>query len=204
MRRQKHRLTGIERRLKERGWKAVAGVDEAGRGPLAGPVVAGAVILKTHDFSSVIDDSKRLTKSSRERAYDEIFEKGVVGIGIADEKVIDEVNIYQATRRAMSQAVSNLNALPDYIIIDGNIKLDSNHPQKSIVRGDSKSISIAAASIVAKVTRDRIMDELHELYPQYGFKQHKGYPTKSHKAALALHGPCPIHRRTFRPVKDLC
>jgi ribonuclease HII len=176
-------------------------VDEAGRGPLAGPVVASAVILKSFRFKERIDDSKKLSKDRRERACREIFEKAFVGIGVVDEKLIDEMNIYQATKLAMEKALATLDVPPDFVLIDGTIRLDTSHPQLSIVSGDSKSLSIAAASIVAKVTRDGLMCEYDGLYPVYGFKEHKGYPTKRHKAALSLHGPSPIHRRTYAPVK---
>lgn len=176
-------------------------MDEAGRGPLAGPVVAGAVIIKSFDFKERIDDSKKLTARRRERAYLEILKKAVVGIGIVDEKTIDDINIYQATKKAMLMAISNLEIPPDYVIVDGNMKVSTKCPLKCIVGGDSKSISIAAASIIAKVTRDRIMVDYDKLYPQYGFIRHKGYGTKSHIEALKSHGPCPIHRFSFKPVK---
>lgn len=192
-----------ELRLSNFGYKSIAGVDEAGRGPLAGPVVAGAVILKSYKFLADIDDSKKLSDKKRRVAYKEILKKAFVGVGIVDEKVIDEVNIYQATIRAMQAAIQNLEVPPDYIIVDGRVKLATNPPMKCIVRGDTLSLSIAAASIIAKVTRDNIMQSYHEQYPQYGFSRHKGYPTKAHKKALRIHGPSPIHRFSFRPVKEL-
>jgi len=170
---------------------------------LAGPVVAGAVILKDFSFKARIDDSKKLTPKMRERAYDEIFSKAIVGIGMADEKVIDEINIYKATIRAMEEALSKLSTPPDFIIVDGRVNLPAKCPVKCIIRGDSLSMSIAAASIVAKVTRDRIMKEYDKTFPQYGFARHKGYPTKAHKKALADNGVSPIHRKTFGPVKSL-
>jgi ribonuclease HII len=176
-------------------------VDEAGRGPLAGPVVAGAVIIKDFGFKERIDDSKKLTASKREKAYREILTKSVVGIGIVDEKMIDEINIYQATKKAMQMAISNLKIPPDYVIVDGNMKIATKCPLKCIIGGDSKSLSIAAASIIAKVTRDKIMVEYDKVYPQYGFARHKGYGTKAHKEALIDQGPCPIHRFSFHPVK---
>jgi ribonuclease HII len=169
---------------------------------LAGPVVAGAVILKTFDFTSEIDDSKKLSPGKRDKAYLEILKNCHVGVGIIDEATIDSINIYRATIRAMEAALAQLKPTPDYVIVDGRMKLTAGCPVKSIVKGDSKSLSIAAASIVAKVTRDRIMEGYHQRYPQYGFKKHKGYPTKSHKAALEEHGPSPIHRRSFRPVME--
>jgi len=180
----------------------IAGVDEAGRGPLAGPVVASAVILKRFDFTARVDDSKKLSPAAREKAYSEIYEKAFVGLGIVDEKVIDEINIYQATRRAMEQAIASLNVRPEYILVDGRINLATPCPHVCIVRGDSKSLSIGAASIVAKVTRDRLMREYDALYPVYGFKDHKGYPTRRHKQALTRHGPSPIHRFTYAPVRE--
>jgi len=175
-------------------------VDEAGRGPLAGPVVAAAVILKTFDFKERIDDSKKLSALKREKAYREIVKKAFVGVGIIDEKTIDRINIYQATRAAMHSALSNLTAKPEYVIVDGRMKLATSCPIKCIPGGDAKSMSIAAASIIAKVTRDRIMVEYDNIYPQYGFAKHKGYGTKRHIAALNEHGPSQIHRKTFRPV----
>ena len=168
---------------------------------MAGPVVAAAVILKTFFFKERIDDSKKLSAKYREKAYGEIIRKSVVGVGIVDEKTIDKINIYQATIRAMRMAIANLETPPEYVIVDGNMKIAAKCPVKCIVRGDSKSLSIAAASIIAKVTRDRIMSEYDNIYPQYGFARHKGYGTKSHMAAIKDHGPSPIHRRSFHPIK---
>jgi len=196
------RLLSHERRLSKSGYKLIAGVDEAGRGPLAGPVVAGAVILKAVDFTCEIDDSKKLSPKKREEAYLQILERSHVGVGIVDEKIIDSINIYQATIKAMRMALDDLGVLPDYVIVDGRMRLPTNCPMRSIVGGDSKSLSIAAASIIAKVTRDRIMEKYHEIYPQYGFLRHKGYPTRAHKRALVEHGISPIHRLSFRPVMD--
>ena len=161
------------------------------------------MILKNFDFKNEINDSKKLSAVKRERAYKEIFEKAIVGIGIVDEKTIDEINIYQATRRAMEMAVANLDIPPEYVIVDGNMKVRTKCPVKCIVKGDARSLSIAAASIIAKVTRDSIMHAYDSDYPVYGFSKHKGYPTQFHKAALKIHGPSPIHRRSFRPVKEL-
>ena len=192
-----------EKRLNSQGLKLIAGIDEAGRGPLAGPVVAGAVILKDFDFKEDIDDSKKLSPKKRERAYREILEKAIVGVGIIDEKTIDRINIYQATIRAMREAVDNLKTKPEYALVDGRMKLPTKCPIKCIVGGDSKSMSIAAASIIAKVTRDRIMVEYDKSYPQYGFARHKGYGTKFHMKALEKHGPSPIHRFSFQPVKSI-
>lgn len=197
------KLLSHEKRLSKLGYKFIAGIDEAGRGPLAGPVVAGAVILKSLDFKERIDDSKKLTANLREKAFEEILRKAIVGIGVVDEKVIDQINIYQATIRAMEIAVSNLAIPPDYAIVDGRVKLPTRCPIQCIIKGDSKSLSIAAASIVAKVTRDHLMMKYDKTFPQYGFSRHKGYPTKAHKAALKLHGASSIHRMTFAPVRDL-
>ena len=196
------RLLSHERRLSRSGYRFIAGIDEAGRGPLAGPVVAGAVILKTTDFTCEIDDSKKLSAKKRDIAYRQIIKKAHVGIGIVDEKTIDSVNIYRATIKAMEMALGNIGIPADYVIVDGNMKLPAKCPVRSIIGGDSKSLSIAAASIIAKVTRDRIMEKYHEIYPQYGFFRHKGYPTKAHKKALIEYGPSPIHRRSFRPVME--
>jgi len=192
-----------EKRLSRSGYRLIAGVDEAGRGPLAGPVVAGAVILKGLDFKSRIDDSKKLSAKAREKAYKEISEKAIIGVGIVDERAIDKINIYRATIKAMQSAISNLEVDPDYVIVDGRVKLSVKYPVKCIIRGDQASLSIAAASIIAKVTRDAIMLQYDRLYPQYGFARHKGYPTKFHKSALKEHGPSPIHRRSYKPVRDL-
>ena len=196
------KLLSQERKLKAAGFKFIAGVDEAGRGPLAGPVVASAVILSGTAFKSEINDSKKLSAKKREKAHREILKKAVVGVGIVDEKTIDEINIYHATIKAMQIAISGLEIPPDYVIVDGRMKLPTACPVKCIVKGDSKSLSIAAASIVAKVTRDRIMTEYHKKYPEYDFARHKGYPTRSHVSALKKHGPSPIHRRSYRPVKE--
>lgn len=193
-----------ERKLKKNGFDLIVGVDEAGRGPLAGPVVAAAAILKTTRFKNRIDDSKKLTSLAREKAFLEIMRKSVFGIGIMGERIVDNLNILVATRLAMEQALRRLiNKLKSYkkqrihVIIDGNIKLDIELPYTNIIAGDSKSKTIASASILAKVTRDRIMSLYDRLYPRYGFLQHKGYPTKRHRLALKRFGPCPIHRMSF-------
>ncbi len=187
----------------------IAGIDEAGRGPLAGPVVSAAVILP-HDFlCEGINDSKKLSEKKRDALFPKIMETAVaVATGIASHYEIDEINILRASLLSMKRAVENLSILPgspvpDFLLIDGKFTLDMNIHQSAIIKGDSRSISIAAASIIAKVTRDAIMKELHELYPAYGFIRHKGYPTKEHKEAILRHGPCPVHRLTFRGVKEV-
>ena len=178
----------------------MAGVDEAGRGPLAGPVVAAAVILFRKTSLEGLNDSKKVASSRREKLFWHIARQALVGIGVVDEKRIDKINIYQATRLAMKQAVLALTRTPDFLLIDGKIKLDLPLPQKAIVRGDGQSASIAAASIMAKVYRDAWMNHLDALYPQYQFKKHKGYATAIHLAKLRQEGPSPVHRRTFAPV----
>ncbi len=190
-----------ERKLKKQGKRFIAGLDEAGRGPLAGPVVASAVILKDLKFVNKIADSKVLTRSFRERAYEEILEKAHVGIGVVSEKVIDEINIFRATHLAMELAIYDLGIKPDYVLIDGITYPEIPHPKLALVDGDSRSISIACASIVAKVMRDFIMLYYDILYPKYGFAQHKGYATKMHLRAIRRYGPTPIHRFTFSPIK---
>ncbi len=182
------------------GW--LAGVDEAGRGPLAGPVVAAAVILTQPEALAGINDSKKLTAKRREELYVRIARSSIVGIGFADEKLIDEVNIYEATRLAMKKAVLNLPHTPANLLIDGPMRLDLELEQKGVIHGDGKSASIAAASIVAKVFRDHWMKKLHELYPAYGFLGHKGYGTAQHMKALREIGPSPVHRYSFAPVRE--
>ncbi len=182
------------------GW--LAGVDEAGRGPLAGPVVAAAVILINPEMLAGINDSKKLSAARREELYVRIARSSIVGIGFADEKQIDELNIYEATRLAMKKAVLNLPHTPASLLIDGPIRLDLELKQKGVIHGDGKSASIAAASIVAKVFRDHWMRRLHELYPAYGFHNHKGYGTAEHMEALNEKGPSPVHRYSFAPVRE--
>ena len=190
----------IEIGLWARG-KTPAGIDEAGRGPLAGPVVAAAVILPPGCGLTGIDDSKKLSEASRKVAWEAITRTAVAyGIGIVEHDVIDKINILRASLKAMEIAVSNLRTRPDFLLIDGNQGLSILVPQETIVKGDARCSSIAAASILAKVTRDSIMERYHETYPQYNFCSHKGYATKEHLDALREHGPCPIHRRTFSGV----
>ena len=205
-------LLEYEDKAKASGFRFVFGVDEAGRGPLAGPVVAAAVLLKEANFKNRIADSKKLSPLQRERAFVEIHERAWVGVGIVGEGVIDEINILRAAHRAMAEAVNNLvDHLPEEVktekgfsrsvrvLIDGN-SFTGQLPYdiQTIVKGDAKSFSVAAASIIAKVTRDRIIDDFDALYPQYGFKAHKGYPTEAHRLAIHKYGLSPIHRKTFR------
>lgn len=192
-------LWNFEHELIEQGYALICGVDEAGRGPLAGPVCAAAVILPTDLEIEGLNDSKKLTEKKREALYDIIIEKALAyGITLVSEKVIDEINILQATFLAMKGAVEAMELTPDYVLIDGNREPDLGQlPVKTIVKGDSRSANIAAASILAKVTRDRYMMEMDREYPQYGFAVHKGYGTKKHYEALTEHGHCPIHRLSF-------
>lgn len=178
-------------------------MDEAGRGPLAGPVVASAVIVREFSFSARVDDSKAMTEREREAAYEEIMAKSLVGIGVIEPRAIDAMNIFQATLRAMEAAVMKLPQAPDAILIDGPKTPNLPFRQFAVVDGDAKSFSIACASIVAKVTRDRMMDYYDAEYPAYGFKKHKGYGTPQHLAAIREKGPCQIHRMTFEPLRSL-
>lgn len=185
------------------GFTCVAGIDEAGRGPLAGPVTAAAVILPAGLSISGVDDSKKLTPQKREKLFETITEQALsVGIGIVHPAEIDRINILQATRHAMLVAVQHLSPQADYLLIDGISTIDSAIPQKTIKKGDSLSLSIAAASIIAKVTRDRYMVEMDSKYPGYGFAAHKGYGSATHLEAIKRLGPSPIHRLTFGGVKE--
>ncbi len=185
------------------GAKYVAGVDEAGRGPLAGPVVAAAVILDFANIPDGLNDSKKLSESKRETLFDIINSSALVGIGIAEPEEIDRINILHATMAAMQRAVTDLPQVPDAILIDGNRCPDFTIPVQAIVKGDAKSLSIAAASIIAKTVRDRLMKEADRRFPGYGHTGHKGYPTKAHREALLEIGASPIHRRSYGPVRDI-
>lgn len=196
-------LFEFESKASHQGFKNIAGIDEAGRGPLAGPVVAAAVILPSRVNIPGLNDSKKLSANKREELFPKIQEISVTfGLAVVDQKVIDKINILQAARLAMKQAVETLKITPGLLLIDGNQKIDSTLNQWAIVKGDSRSLSIAAASVLAKVTRDRIMDGYHKLYPQYEFNRHKGYGTRLHRNLIQEHGPCPIHRRTFKGVSE--
>ncbi len=187
-----------ERELIKEGYLHIAGVDEAGRGPLAGAVYAAAVILPDSVFIAGLDDSKKLSEKKRELLFDEICEKAVAySIAFATEEEIDEINILNATHLAMNRAVNSLKIAPDYCIIDGNSIKNMSLPHETMVKGDSKSASVAAASILAKVSRDRYIKELSLKYPEYGFENHKGYGTKAHTDAILKYGVLPIHRKSF-------
>jgi ribonuclease HII len=198
-----------ELHYRELGFLIIAGVDEAGRGPLAGPVVAAAVVippnLDPHSPIRQVRDSKALDPRKRERLYHIVVEHAAdVAWALCDPREIDRLNILAASLEAMRRAVLALEPAPDLCLIDGSHALPGSPPSKAVVKGDRYCLSIAAASIVAKVVRDQIMDDLHRLHPQYGFNLHKGYPTALHKAAIARHGPCPVHRTTFRGVREFC
>jgi ribonuclease HII len=200
---QKQVWTLFEELARRQGFCCIAGIDEAGRGALAGPVVAAAVVLPKGVGIPGINDSKKLTPAKRNELFDIILEKALsVGIGSGDHLLIDRVNILQATLVAMKEAVLGISPLPDYLLIDGISKIPIGIHQRTIKKGDSASISIAAASIIAKVTRDRLMVGFDRDYPGYGFAEHKGYGCAAHMAAVARLGPSTIHRKTFRGVKE--
>lgn len=187
-----------ENKAIENGFEIICGIDEAGRGPLAGPVYAAAVILPKGHIIDGVNDSKKISEKKREFLYDKIIDECIsYGIGIADEKEIDSINILQATFLAMKRAVDNLSVKPDIALVDGNREPDLNIPVQTIIKGDSKSASIAAASILAKVSRDRYMLEMAQKYPEYQFEKHKGYGTKLHYEMIEKYGISPIHRKSF-------
>ena len=197
-----------EKKLWKKRCKSVIGLDEVGRGCLAGPVVAAAVLVLNSKYkiqNSEIKDSKKLSQERREKIYKELIKDKNIkwGIGKVSEKVIDKINILEATKLAMEKAIDKLGKKPDYLILDGNFKINLKVPQKPIIKADEKVFSCAAASILAKVTRDRMMDKFHKKYPKYKFDKNKGYPTKSHKRILKKHGPCKIHRKSFYPVNPV-
>ncbi len=192
-----------ENELYSKGIKYIAGIDEVGRGPLVGPVVTCAVILPIDFYDERINDSKKLSEKKRELLYDVIMENAIsVGIGMSSEEVIDEINILEATKKAMLEAIDNLSVKPEHLLIDA-VKLDTSIPQTSIIKGDQKSLSIASASIIAKVTRDRMMIELDKKHPEYDFIHNKGYGTKKHIEALYKYGALKEHRKTFEPVSSI-
>ena len=201
-----------ESKLWRKGLSTVVGIDEAGRGPLAGPVVAGSVIIKNKNIlcDKNIRDSKKLTPKKRLEIYNLLMKSSEIewGIGIVSEKTIDRINVLEATKLAMKKSVVNLkkkikSKKIDFLLLDGNFKIGTDRPQKSIIKGDNKVFSIAVASIIAKVTRDKIMEKYHKQYPLYSFDKHKGYGTKFHFKVLKKYGPCKIHRKTFKPVSLL-
>ena len=196
-------MDAFELACQQSGYKQIAGIDEAGRGALAGPVIAAAVILPLNCSIDGLKDSKQLTPKQRDRLYDEIYNVAVsIGIGSVDNRVVDELNVLEATLLAMRQAIEELSPRPDYLLVDG-INFPATEIQgEAIKKGDSRSYSIAAASIIAKTTRDRIMTELDRTYPNYGFQKHKGYPTSQHRHAIAQFGVSDIHRQTFKLLPD--
>lgn len=192
-------LKADEEKLHEKNIEYIAGIDEAGRGPLAGPVVVGVVIMPKDSMIEGVNDSKKVSEKKREKLYDEITNEAIAwGVGIVDQNRIDEINILNATKEAVTMAISSLKVKPDLILVDALTNIDTlGIPYKSIIKGDAKEYSIAAASIIAKVTRDRIMRQWDEVFPEYGFKGHKGYGTKKHIEAIKEYGPCMLHRKTF-------
>ena len=191
-----------ERELIDKGVKLIAGIDEVGRGPLVGPVVAASVILPLNYKLEGLTDSKKLTEKKREKFYDILMNDAIaVGVGIISEKTIDEVNIYEATKLAMLESINKLKVKPEHLLIDA-MKLNTDIDSTSIIKGDSKSLSIAAASVIAKVVRDRMLVDLDKKYPMYDFKNNKGYPTKKHLEAISKYGVIDEHRRSYGPVRD--
>ncbi|MFP7169109.1 ribonuclease HII [Terribacillus sp. 7520-G] len=199
-----NRMCSFENDCYEQGKQYIAGIDEAGRGPLAGPVVAAAVILPKDAYIAGLNDSKQLSELKREALYDQIMDTCIsYGVGIVDSRRIDEVNIYQAAKQAMLEAAAELKCQPDHVLVDAMPLAELPCTHESLIKGDQRSVSIAAASIIAKVTRDRLMKEADEQYPGYGFKENMGYGTKQHLEALQKQGITPLHRLSFAPVKEL-
>ena len=192
-------LKVIENQLHKNGFENICGIDEAGRGPLAGPVVVASVIMKPDSFIEGVNDSKKVSEKKREKLYEQIIEEAVsYSVGIIDQNEIDEINILNATKKGLTESIKGLKVKPERIIVDALDKIDTcGIPYMPIVKGDAKCYSIAAASIIAKVTRDRIMRQWDEVYPMYGFSRHKGYGTAAHIAAIKEYGLCPLHRRSF-------
>ena len=192
-------LKQYENDLRNKGYKYICGIDEAGRGPLAGPVVVASVIMPENSMIEGVNDSKKVSEKKREKLYDLILEEAIsYGVGIIGQDEIDEINILNATKKGLTTSLKELTAKPDLIIVDALTHINTlGIPYESIIKGDAKCYSISAASIIAKVTRDRIMREWDKIYPQYGFAQHKGYGTSAHINALKEYGPCPLHRRSF-------
>lgn len=197
-------LLNYEKELYKQGYTLIGGVDEAGRGPLVGPVVASCVILPINYQLPGLNDSKQLSEKKREQLYETIMKEAIsVGIGVVDAKTIDEINILEASRLAMKLAIDNMPIKPEYVLSDAMKLTNISIPYKDIVHGDALSLSIAAGSVIAKVTRDHMMYELDEKYPEYGFKKHKGYPTKAHMEAIKKYGTLPNYRFSYKPVKEI-
>ena len=193
----------LERCLRQKGYKWIAGLDEVGRGPLAGPVVAACVILQEDCDNSCFVDSKSINAARRALLYRDLQHSGAfISVGIVSEKDIDRLNILQASLLAMKKATLSMSVHPDFLLVDGNQPIPMTTPQQTLVKGETKSASIAAASIVAKVIRDEMMDKYHLQYPEYNFQKNRGYPTLEHRRAIRIHGPCAIHRQSFRCVKE--
>lgn len=193
----------FEKQARLKGYQCIAGVDEAGRGPLAGPVTAAAIVLPPDCDLTGLDDSKKLTEERRKFFYEKLTSlTDQWHVAIVDAACIDEINILQAARLAMKQAVEHLASPPDLVLVDGNQKIDITQEQQTLVKGDQRCLSIAAASVLAKVTRDRLMLDLHHQYPAYGFDRHKGYGTQFHRDRIVEHRPCPIHRKSFKGVRE--
>jgi len=193
----------LERSLRQKGYLLIAGLDEVGRGPLAGPVVAACVILQENCDNSSFVDSKTINAKNRSRLYKELKQNGAqISVGVVSEADIDRLNILQASLLAMKKAILTMPVQPDFLLVDGNQPVPISIPQQSLVKGESKSASIAAASIVAKVVRDEMMDQYHLQYPEYNFQKNRGYPTLEHRNAIKIYGPCAIHRQSFKCVKE--
>ncbi len=192
-------LKQYENELRNKGYKYICGIDEAGRGPLAGPVVVASVIMPENSMIEGVNDSKKVSEKKREKLYDLILEEAIsYGVGIIGQDEIDDINILNATKKGLTVSLKELTQKPDLIIVDALTNIDTlGTPYESIIKGDAKCYSISAASIIAKVTRDRIMREWDKIYPQYGFAQHKGYGTSAHISSIKEYGPCPLHRKTF-------
>ncbi|APH05276.1 ribonuclease HII [Bacillus weihaiensis] len=198
-----YNMLSIEREVRSQGYTLIAGIDEVGRGPLAGPVVAAAVILKDDCYLPGLTDSKKLSATARETFFNLIHEQAqAIGIGIVSSEMIDKVNIYEATKLAMINAIEELEVSPDYLLLDA-MKVNLPISQQSIIKGDAKSITIAASSVIAKVTRDRLMNQLASQYPEYGFEKHMGYGTKQHLEAIKQYGVLKEHRQSFAPIKEM-
>ena len=196
-------LKQYECELRSKGYKYICGIDEAGRGPLAGPVVVASVIMPENSMIEGVNDSKKVSEKKREKLYDLILSEAIsYGVGIIGQDEIDEINILEASKEAMKIALSNLSKKPEHVLIDA-VKLDIDIPSTSIIKGDAKSLSIAAASVIAKVTRDRMMYDLDKIYPEYGYASHKGYPTKKHIEAVKKYGVKDFYRFTFSPISEI-